>query len=117
MIDVRQHLVIGIRVYGRHQAVDDANLVMQRLYQGRETISGARSVGDDGMRGLERLMVDAEDDRRVDILSARRGDNHFLGAALEMRGRLFLGSEQARAFEYHVYAQRGPRALRRGAPG
>ena len=32
-----------------------------------------------------------------------------------MRRRLFLGSEQTRAFEHHVHAQRGPWKLRRVA--
>src|SRR5581483_4658739 len=78
---VGQHLVVGERVDGGHQAGDHADLVVQRLDQGRQAVGGAGGVGDDGVGGLQGLVIDAVDDGGVDVVAARGGDHHLLGAA------------------------------------
>src|SRR5436309_1484831 len=62
-------------------------------------------------------MVDAEHHRGIDIFSSGCGNDDLLRAALEMRGRFFLGREQSRAFHDHVDAERCPRQLGRVALG
>src|SRR5690606_10352582 len=117
VVDVGQHLVVGVGVDGGHQAVDDAQLLVQRVDQRRQAVGGARGVGDDRVGGLQDLVVDAVDDGGVDILAARGGDDDFLGAALQVGRGLFLGGEEARAFQHHVHAQVAPGQLGRIAVG
>ncbi len=117
MIDVRQHLVVGVGVDGGHQAVHDADLVVQHLGQRCQAVGGARGVGDHLMRRRELVVVDAEHEGAVHVLVAGRGDDHFLGAGGEMRAGLGLGGEQAGAFQHHVDAQFAPGQLRRIALG
>src|SRR5687768_9925054 len=44
VIHVRQHLVIGVSVHGRHDAGHDAEALVQRLHQRREAVRGAGRV-------------------------------------------------------------------------
>ena len=62
-------------------------------------------------------MIDAVDDRRIDVLLARRGDHDALRAAAQVRAGLGLAREQPGAFEHEVDAQLAPRQLRRVALG
>ena len=62
-------------------------------------------------------MVHAVDDRRVDVLTARRRDDDLLRAALQVGAGLFLGREEARALEHDVDAQLAPRQFCRVAVG
>ena len=62
-------------------------------------------------------MIDAVDDRRIDIFTARRGDHDLAGAACQMQARLRLAREQPRALEHEFYAKRAPGELRRIAFG
>src|SRR5690606_10662174 len=66
---------------------------------------------DDGVRGLQDLVVDAIDDGGVDVLAAGRRDDDLFRAALEVGGGLFLGGEQAGAFQHHVDPQVAPGQL------
>ncbi len=113
MHHVGQHLIVGIRMNGGHQTVDNTDLVVQRLDQWSQAVGGARCIRDHGVGRLQHILVDAEYDGRVDILAARCGDDHLLGAALDVRGRFFLGGEEAGAFEHDVDLQFAPWDLRR----
>ena len=46
VVDVGQHLVVGIGMHGGHQAADDADRIVQHLGQRRQAVGGARGVGD-----------------------------------------------------------------------
>ncbi len=50
VIDVGQHLVVGVRMHRRHQAADHADLVVQRLDQRRQAVGRARRIRDDRVR-------------------------------------------------------------------
>src|SRR6202171_6120182 len=102
---VHQHLVVGVGVHRRHEAIHHADGVVQRLYQRREAIGRARRVRDHGVRGLERVVVDPEHHGGVDVLAAGRRDDHLLRAALQVRGGLLLRGEESGAFEDHVDAE------------
>jgi hypothetical protein len=62
-------------------------------------------------------VVHAVDDGAVHVVAARRGDQHALGAAGEMRAGLGLAGEDAGALEHHVDAQLAPGQLGRIALG
>jgi hypothetical protein len=117
VIDVSEHLVVGICVDGRHQTVDEPDFVVQRLDQRHQAVGRAGGVRNHRKRGFQRLVVDPKDDRRIDVLATGRGNDHFLRAALDVRGRLFLGREEPRAFMHDIDAEFAPRQFGRVAIG
>ena len=108
---VDQHLVAGVGVDGRHQALLDAEGVVEHLDQGHEAVGGARGVGDDlVLGGVEVLVVHAVDERGVGSLAGRR-DDHQLGAGVEVGGRLVPVGEEAGGLDDHVHPEVTPREL------
>src|SRR4029077_11972845 len=101
--DVDEYLVVGVGVHRRHKAGDHADAIVNRLHQRREAIGGARAVRNHRIGSLQLVVVDADDDGAVDILLARRRDDHFLRSGHQMRGCLFLAGEQASAFQHHIH--------------
>src|SRR4029077_1863476 len=83
----------------------------------RQAVGGARSVGNDGVAGLEHLVVDAVDDGGVDVLAPGGGDHYLLGAALEVRAGLRLAGEEPGALEHVLDADVAPGELGRVALG
>ena len=65
------------------------------------------------MAGLEHAVIDAVDDGRVDVVAARRGNHDLLRARRDMRRRLGLAGEQARALEHEIHAEFAPGQLGR----
>src|SRR6188768_1887651 len=59
VIDVGQALVVRVRVDRRHQAVDDADLVVEHLRERRKAVRGARRVRDDRVLFLQYVVVNA----------------------------------------------------------
>ena len=116
VIDVRQHLVVRVRMDRRHQAGHQADLLVQRLDHRGQAVRRAGGVGDDGVARFQRVVVHAVDDRRVDVL-AGRGDDDLARAAGEVQRRLVLAGEEARAFHHDVDVEGLPRELRRVALG
>lgn len=70
---VQQALVARVRVRGGHRALDDAELLVEDLDEGSEAVGGARGVGDDLVRVLVVLGVDADDVGGDVVLKWRRG--------------------------------------------
>ena len=56
------------------------------------------------MRRFQRLVVDAVNHGRIHVFLARRGNDHFLGTAGQMRAGLSFAGEQAGAFKHYVDA-------------
>ena len=112
VVDVREHLVVGVGVDGGHQAAHDADVLVQHLGHRREAVGGAGGVRDDGVRGPQHVVVDAVDHRRVDVVAARRRDDDLLRAAREVRAGLRLAGEEAGALEDEVDAESAPGQLR-----
>ena len=96
-----------------HDAGDDADLVVQHLGERRQAIGRAGCVRDHRVARLQDLLIHAVDDRRVDIVAAGRGNHDLLRTRGQMRRRLGLAREQARAFEHDVDAELAPRQFRR----
>ena len=107
---VLQALVGRVGVDRRHQAVLDADRVVQHLGDRREAVRRARRVGDDvvavGVVGV--VEVDAEHDGRV-RLGRRRGDDDLLGARLEVLGGVGALGEEAGRLDHDVDAEVAPR--------
>ena len=57
------------------------------------------------MAALQDVVIDAVHDGGIDVLAAGRGDDDFLGAALEVRRGLLLAGEEAGALEHDVHAR------------
>ena len=101
---IQRRLVAGVGVDGGHIAALDAEQVVQDLGHGGQGIGGARAVGDDDVVGSQGLMVDLVDDGLVGTVAGGR-DQHPLGAGGQVGRGLFLGREDAGAFEGDVDVQ------------
>lgn len=83
----------GVRVDGGHETLDNGELVVDDLGEGRKAVGGARGVGDDGRLAVVRLLVDAHD---VHGGVGRRGrDDDLLGATLKVGAGLLGSGEDA----------------------
>ncbi len=109
---VLQVLVLGVGVDGGHQALDDAELVVQHLGNRRKAVRRARGVGDDVLAAVVLVVVDAQHDGDV-LVGGGRGDDHLLGAGLQVAFGLGRVGEKAGGFDDDVDAQVAPRHRRR----
>ena len=115
---VLEVLIGRVGVDRRHQALLDADQVVEDLGDRREAVRRARRVGDDVvvLGVVDLVEVDAEDDRRV-RLGRRRGDDDLLGAGLEVLGGVRALGEEAGRLDHDVDAEVAPRQVRRVALG
>ena len=101
---VEQVLVAGVGVDGRHQALDDAELVVEDLRHRGEAVGRARGVGDHRvLRGVVVALVDAHHDGDVLVLGGRRDDD-LLGATVDVGLRLGRVGEEAGRLDHDVDA-------------
>ena len=92
---VQDGLVVGIRVNRRHQAMLDAEVIVEHLHHGGEAIGSAGGVGDDVMvLGIVHPIINAHHQGQV-LAFGRRRDNHFAGTALQMARSLIGIREDA----------------------
>src|SRR5699024_233506 len=91
---VLQHLVRGVGVHRGHQALDDAELLVQHLRYGGEYVGCAGGVVDDVVRvGVVVALVDTDHEGRVLVLRLS-GDDDLLGAVLDVGlGLLGVGED------------------------
>ena len=80
---------------GGHQAVGNAEVIVQDLGHGSQTVGGAAGVGDEGHVGGVGVLIDAHDEHGGIILGGG-GHHHVLGTGGDVAGGLLLGQEQAR---------------------
>ena len=111
MRTVDELLVAGVGVDRRHQALLDAERVVEHLDHRHEAVRRAAGVGDDlvDLR-VERGVVDAHHERPVGA-GRRRRDDDERGAGLEVGGRLVAGGEEAGRLDDEVDAELAPRQL------
>ena len=114
MRHVLQALVGRVGVDRRHQAVLDADGVVDHLRDRRQAVGRARGVGDDVVRVgvVVRVEVDAESDRHV-RLRRRRRDDHLLRARVEVLLRVVPLGEEAGRLDHDVDAEVAPRQVGR----
>jgi hypothetical protein len=87
-----------------HEAMLDADGVVQDLCDRREAVRGAGRVRNHDMVARQLLMVDAIDDGQIDAVGGGR-NQHALGARRQMRRCALLRGEDAGAFERNIDAQ------------
>ncbi len=104
---VLQVLILGVGVDRRHQALDDAELVVEHLGQRAEAVRGARRVGDDVLAAVVLVVVDADDDGDVRV-GGRRGDDDLLRARIQVPLGLGGVGEDARGLDDDVDAEIAP---------
>ena len=101
---VQDHLVAGVGVHGGHDAALDGIGVVQSLGHGRQAVGGAGSGGDDGIFGLEGIVVYVIDDGGQ-VVAGGGGDDDLLGAGVDVRLGLGLGGVEAGALQHDVNLQ------------
>ena len=108
MAVVQAALVRGEGVNRRHQAVHDAEILMDDFDDRRQAVRRTGCVGNDvvNRRIIDRL-VHAHDDRGRRILR-RRGNDHLLRAILQMNFAVLHGIELAGRFDNNVHAEFPP---------
>ena len=112
---VDERLVTGVRVDRRHEAVDDAEVVVEHLHQRHETVGGTRCVRNDlVLLRVERLVVDPVDERLVGT-AARRRDDHERCAAIEVEPGLVPVVEHTGRLDHDVDTELAPRNVGRVA--
>src|SRR6185312_4746275 len=117
---VQHVLVVGVAVHGREETLPEPERLVQHLHHGGEAVRRAGRVGHHVVqRGVVRVGVDAEHDRRVDAL-ARRREHDLARPRLEMAGRVVPGTEPAGGLDHDVGADGRPvevgRVALRGRP-
>ena len=100
---VLQVLVLGVGVDGGHQTFDDAEFVVQHFGKRRKAVRRTRRVGDDVLAAVVLVVVDAEHDGDVGV-GGRRGDDHLLGAGVQVAFGLGGVAEDAGGFDDDVGA-------------
>ena len=105
---VGQHLIIGIRMNSSHQAIEHADLVVQRFNQWREAVGGTRRIRYHGIRCLQHTLIHAIDDGGVHIFATGSGNDDFLCTAFQVGRGFFFGGKKARTLEHNINAQLAP---------
>ena len=79
---------------GGHQAVGNAEVIVQHLGNGGQAVGGAAGVGHEGHIGGVAVLVHAHNEHGGVVLGGG-GHDHMLGAGLDVALGLVLGQEQA----------------------
>ena len=81
---VEDALVTGVGVAGGHGTLDDAELVVEHLGEGREAVGGAGRVGHNVGGGVVVIRVHADDVGGDVVALGGGGDDNLLGASLDV---------------------------------
>src|SRR5699024_3967857 len=97
----------GGGVNGGHQAVGDAEVVVQHLGNGGQAVGGAGGVGDEGHVAGVLVQVDAAHEHGGIVLGGS-GHDDLLGAGVDVALGLLLGQEQAGGLHHVLSADLAP---------
>ncbi len=117
MRPVQQHLVVGITVHGSHQAVNDAEALVDHLGDRRQAVGGAGCVGNHVMLGwVVSLLIDTG---AYGGVGARGGsaDYDLPGARAQVHRGLLARGKQSGRFHHYRHVQFLPRKLGRVSLG
>ena len=111
---VLEVLVGRVGVDRGHDPALDPDRVVEHLGHRRQAVGRARGVGDHVvLLRVVGVVVDAQRERHV-RLGGRRGDDHLLGAGVEVLGGVVALGEEAGRLDHHVGADVGPGQRRPG---
>ena len=98
---VQDHLVAGVGVDGAHNAGLDLPAVVQSLGHGSQAVGGAGSGGDDVVFLGQGVVVNVVNDGGQ-VIAGRSGNDDLLGAGVDVRLSLGLGSVETGALQNNV---------------
>jgi hypothetical protein len=108
--EIEQVLRVRVRVDRREEALRDPPRVVQDFRDRGEAVRRARGVRDDDVfLRVVKLVVDAEDDRKVLVFAGGRDDALLRAALVDVRARLRRVGEAARRLDDDVDAVGFPR--------
>mmetsp|Transcript_21235 Transcript_21235/g.58916 ORF Transcript_21235/g.58916 Transcript_21235/m.58916 type:complete len:431 (+) Transcript_21235:244-1536(+) len=108
---IQQALVTSVRVGGGHGTLDHAELLMQHLDEGSQAVGGARGVGDDWVFVLVAIAVHTDHEGGDVRALGGGGDQHLLGAGLDVLASAGGVNEHAGALNHQVYVHGLPGQL------
>ena len=109
---VKDLLIVGVAVDRSHQPAFDTNRVVQHLRHWRQAVGGAACVGNDHVGSGQHVVINAKDDRFVDIFARRRNQDTLCTCCQMLLGACAI-REEARAFKGNVDAICGMRQVGR----
>merc|ERR1719258_411908 len=107
----------GRGVHGGHEALLDAELLVDHLHQGREAVGRARRARHNRHRGVVLILVDANHQGGGVRILGGRGDDDLLGAALDVLHAALGRGERAGRLAHVLDASVLPRDLGRVTGG
>ena len=108
---IEETLVTSVRVGGGHGTLDNAELLIEHLYERSKAVGGARSVGDD-LVGVDVLVSVDTNNVGGDIIALGRGsDQNLLGTGLKMLGGTLGVNENTGTLNHEIYIQSTPGEL------
>ena len=106
--EVEHRLVVGVGVDRRHEALAEAEGVVEHLHHRHEAVGRARGGRDDEVaRRVESVVVHADDEGGVGLLAGRR-DDHALGTALDVAAGGLTAGEASRRLDDDLDASLAP---------
>ncbi|KAF5043916.1 hypothetical protein DSECCO2_497260 [anaerobic digester metagenome] len=109
MGQIEDALVVGVAMDGGHEAIHDAEFILQHFGHGSKAIRSAGSIGNDGVLCLQGVVINAHHDGGIHFILGRSGENNLLSSGLKVLGSLFFGSKNPRGFDHKFHAQVFPR--------
>ena len=105
MGQVEQVLVVGVGVHGRHKPGVDAERVVEYLHHRHEAVGRARGVAHHVVQvAVVGGLVDAHDERRVDV-ARRCRDDHLARTSSQVHGGGLTAGEMSRRLDNDVNAE------------
>jgi len=110
VVAVDERLVVHHRMQHGEEDVTDAERALQLGEHRHHRVGGAGGVRDDALLRREAVVIDAEDDREIDVLRAVAGEGEQHAPAARIEKALELGTARIapRTFEEDVDPDRAP---------
>src|SRR5690606_34398109 len=110
---VGEALIVRVRVDGRHVAVVDPERLVEDLRDRRQAIRRAGRVREEAVLGLDRVVIDADDDHRIERVLRRHGQDDLLRAGIGVLLNLLALGEDTGRFDGDVDREILPGQVRR----
>ena len=112
MAVVQDPLIAGVAVNGGHQTPVEAEVLIQNLDDRCQAVGGAAGVAEDVPVFVAVLVVvDAHNEGADAITLTRGGEDHLLGASLNVHAGLLIGVEHTGGLDHQVNAPLLPGAV------